>query len=104
MSILSDNLRYLRAQKNYSQLQVANKLVIGRGRYAKYEDAKSEPPLYLMQRISYFFQVSIDLLIAVDLIDVPEEERRLQFMDTLKKYPEISLPHIAACATEEVAL
>jgi len=51
----------------------------------KYQGDKSEPSLYLMQRISYFFQVSIDLLIAVDLIDVPEEERRLQFMDTLKK-------------------
>jgi len=75
MSFLSDNLRYLRAQKKWSQQQVANELIIGRGRYAKYEDGKSEPPLDILQRISYFYEVSIDLLIAVDLRDVPEADR-----------------------------
>jgi len=76
MSFLSDNLRYLRAQKQCSQQQVANALVIGRGRYAKYEDGKSEPPLDILQRISHFYDVSIDLMIAVDLRDVPLWERR----------------------------
>jgi len=75
MSILSENLRYLRAQKKCAQQHVANQLIIGRGRYAKYEDGKSEPPLDILQRISHFFEVSIDMLIAVDLRDVPIEQR-----------------------------
>jgi len=75
MSFLSDNLRYLRAQKKCSQQQVANELIIGTGRYAKYEDGKSEPPLDILQRISHFYEVSIDLLIAVDLRDVQVGER-----------------------------
>ena len=75
MSFLSENLRYLRAQKKCAQQHVANELIIGRGRYAKYEDGKSEPPLDILQRISHFFEVSIDLLIAVDLGDVPVEQR-----------------------------
>ena len=64
MILLSGNLRYLRAQKKLSQQQLANELMITRGRYAKYEDGKSEPPLEILQRISRFFKVSIDLMIS----------------------------------------
>lgn len=67
MLLLSQNLRYLRAQKKMSQLHLANELIISRGRYAKYEDGKSEPPLEILQRISHYFKVSIDLMISVDL-------------------------------------
>lgn len=75
MSILSQNLRYLRAQKKCAQQHIANALIISRGRYAKYEDGKSEPPLDVLQRISSYFLVSIDLLIAVDIRDIPIEKR-----------------------------
>lgn len=67
MSILSDNLRYLRTQKNYSQQKIADELNITRGRYAKYEDALSEPPIVILQSIARYFHISIDLLIATDL-------------------------------------
>jgi transcriptional regulator with XRE-family HTH domain len=75
MSILSENLRYLRAQKKCSQQCVANDLIISRGRYAKYEDGKSEPPLDILKLISYYYQVSIDLLISIDLRKVSEGQR-----------------------------
>lgn len=78
MSVLSENLRYLRAQKNCSQNQIANELLIARGRYAKYEDGKSEPPLVILQRISYYYGVSIDLLIAIDIRKIPLNERGIQ--------------------------
>ena len=74
MSCLSENLRYLRAQKKCAQQHIANELIIGRGRYAKYEDGKSEPPLDILQRISKYYQVSIDLLISKDLRNVPPQE------------------------------
>ena len=74
MSILSENLRYLRAQKNFSQQALADNLLITRGRYSKYEEDASEPPLDVLQRIAHYFHVSIDLLISVDLRKVPMEE------------------------------
>ena len=74
MSILSENLRYLRAQKNFSQQTLADHLLITRGRYSKYEEDASEPPLDVLKRIAQYFHVSIDLLISIDLRKVPMEE------------------------------
>ena len=76
MSFLSENLRYLRAQKKCAQQHVANQLIIGRGRYAKYEDGKSEPPIAILLLISRYYQVSIDLLVSVDLRDIHQVEKR----------------------------
>ncbi len=67
MKILSDNLRYLRDLKKLSQQDLADHLNISRTALSKYEIEKSEPPLYVMQRISAFFFISIDILISVDL-------------------------------------
>jgi len=74
MSKLSDNLRFLRAGKQLSQQKVADLLMITRVRYAKYEDGTSEPPIEILMRISKYFSVSIDLLVAVDLRKYPLEE------------------------------
>lgn len=67
MSVLSDNVRFLRSQLQKTQGAVANDLVIDRSRYAKYEDGKADPPLDVLLRISRYFFVSIDLLVSVDL-------------------------------------
>lgn len=75
MSLLSDNLRYLRGQKECSQKQIATDLIIERGRYAKYEDEKSEPPLEILKRISNYFKISIDMLVTVDIRNISDEER-----------------------------
>ncbi|MFZ4545298.1 MAG: helix-turn-helix domain-containing protein [Saprospiraceae bacterium] len=71
MSILSKNLRYLRAEKGLSQKKLAEELIITRVRLAKYEEAKSEPPFEIMLRISDYFHVSIDLLILIELQQIP---------------------------------
>lgn len=67
MSILSENMRYLRAQQKYAQQKVADDLLITRGRYAKYEDGATEPPIELLIRISKYYRVSIDLLVGMDV-------------------------------------
>ncbi len=67
MSFLSENMRYLRNQLGSSQQKVADALGITRGRYAKYEDKSSEPPLEILLKISRYYYVSIDLLLSVDL-------------------------------------
>ena len=74
MNVFSGNIRYLRAQRNLSQKKVAEDLIITRGRYAKYEDGASEPPLDILRRISYYYHVSIDLLVSVDIRKVPFAE------------------------------
>ena len=71
MSIFSDNIRSLRAQKGLSQQKVADDLIITRVRFAKYEEGKSEPPFDILKRISKYFHVSIDILINVDLNKIP---------------------------------
>ena len=74
MSILSENIRYLRAQLGLSQNKVANDLIITRVRYAKYEDATSEPPVELLIRMSRYFHVSIDLMVSADLRKISLKE------------------------------
>ena len=67
MSILSENMRYLRAQQKYSQQKIADDLLITRGRYAKYEDGATEPPIEILIRISKYYRVSIDILVGFDV-------------------------------------
>ena len=67
MSILSENMRHLRGQQNYAQQKIADDLLITRGRYAKYEDGSSEPPIEILIRLSKYYRISIDLLVGLDL-------------------------------------
>lgn len=67
MSILSENIRYLRGKLNLSQQKVADDLSITRGRYGKYEDGATEPPLEILLKISKYYNVSIDLLLTVNV-------------------------------------
>ena len=67
MSILSENMRHLRGQQKYAQQKIADDLLITRGRYAKYEDGSSEPPIEILIRLSKYYRISIDLLVGLDL-------------------------------------
>jgi transcriptional regulator with XRE-family HTH domain len=67
MSLFSDNIRYLRLQKNISQEKLAEELLITRARYVKYEAGTSEAPYDILKRISHYYHVSIDLLLSVDI-------------------------------------
>lgn len=67
MLILAENLRHLRAQKSLSQQRIADDLIITRGRYAKYEEGTSQPPLELLLKISRYYHISADLLLTVKL-------------------------------------
>lgn len=57
----------MRAQQKSSQQKVADHLLITRGRYAKYEDGATEPPIEILVRISKYYRVSIDLLVGMDV-------------------------------------
>lgn len=74
MSLLSENLRYLRAQLGKSQLEIAESLIITRARYSKYEDGHREPPVQILLSISRYYHISIDLLLSIDLRRYPLKE------------------------------
>lgn len=74
MSIFSDNIRFLRAQKNISQQELADRISMSRVRYSKYEDGRSEAPYEVLIRISKYFNLSIDLLLTVDIRKYPLED------------------------------
>ncbi|MDA3615613.1 helix-turn-helix domain-containing protein [Polluticaenibacter yanchengensis] len=75
MSLLSQNMRYLRSRIGHSQQKVADALIITRGRYSKYEDAATEPPIEMLLKISKYFGVSIDTLVSVDLGKIPVTDK-----------------------------
>ncbi|MDG2433653.1 helix-turn-helix domain-containing protein [Flavobacterium sp.] len=77
MSLFSDNIRALRVKHNISQEKVAASLLITRGRYVKYEDGTSEAPYEILKKIAQYYQVSIDLLLSVDI-------RKVEVSDLLK--------------------
>lgn len=57
----------MRGKLNLSQQKVADDLLITRGRYGKYEDDAAEPPLEILIRISKYYNVSIDLILKVNV-------------------------------------
>ena len=77
MSILSDNLRYLRYINKLSQRELSDKIIVSRGRYSTYEQEVAEPPIDILKRIASYYHISIDLLVTADLQKVPQEEIRL---------------------------
>lgn len=74
MSLFSDNLRALRIKHQVSQEKLAQQLAITRGRYVKYEDGTSEAPYDILKRISQYYQLSIDLLLSVDIRKIEVEQ------------------------------
>ncbi len=56
-------LRMIRKEKNLNQLKVALDLNISREALSHYENGKREPSLSMLNKMSQYFNVSIDFLI-----------------------------------------
>lgn len=67
MSKIASNIRFLRQLKGLSQEQLADELKITRSRIGGYEEARNEPPIDLLIRMSEFFHIAIDALVRGDL-------------------------------------
>jgi transcriptional regulator with XRE-family HTH domain len=74
MSIFSDNIVFLRGKKNVTQHKLADELILTRSRYVSYEYGNAEPPIEVLIRISKYYNISIDLLVTVDIRKYPLEE------------------------------
>lgn len=67
MSKIASNIRFLRQLKGLSQEQLADELKVTRSRIGGYEEARNEPPIDLLIRLSEYFHVAIDALVRGDL-------------------------------------
>ena len=67
MSKISSNIRFLRQLKGLSQEQLADDLKVTRSRIGGYEEARNEPPIDLLIRLSEYFHIAIDALVRGDV-------------------------------------
>jgi len=74
MSKFSDNITFLRGKKNMTQQDLADVLILTRSRYVAYEYGRTEPPMEVLIRISEYYNISIDLLLTVDIRKFPIDE------------------------------
>lgn len=67
MSIVSQNLKYLRRRSGLTQEQMAEKIGIKRSLLGAYEEGRADPRLNNLLKISDIFDIAVDNLIGVDL-------------------------------------
>jgi len=65
--MLSKNIKFLRQQKNISQLELAEILEIPRTTLGDYERAKTEPNIATIIKLAKFFKVDLDNFLKQDL-------------------------------------
>lgn len=61
---LSNNLRRLRTENNYTQEQIGEKLNISRQAYSNYETGKRIPDIDMLIRIADIYEVTLEQLIT----------------------------------------
>ncbi|TAH26328.1 MAG: helix-turn-helix domain-containing protein [Cytophagales bacterium] len=67
MSIISENIKYLRKKKQYTQETFAEAIGIKRSLIGSYEEGRAEPNLQTLKKIASILEVSIDDIISLDL-------------------------------------
>lgn len=89
MSVLSDNIRYLRKNKELTQAELAGKINITRSIVGAYEEGRAEPKIQTIQNLAQFFNVNVDALLNIDLsksqdkLKVDLEGSRLRILNIL---------------------
>lgn len=64
--IVAQAIQEIRKAKNFSQKEVAMLLGLSQPRYSGYETGRAEPPIEILVRLSYLFDVSVDMLTQRD--------------------------------------
>lgn len=74
MSLVSDNIKYLRKKAGMTQEQMADQIGIKRSLLGAYEEGRADPRLNNLLNISQLFSVSVDVLISKDVSVIPTSE------------------------------
>ena len=67
MSIVSDNMKYLRKLHGMTQDQFARRMGIKRASVGAYEEQRANPNIDVLKTMSKLFNVSVDDLLKKDL-------------------------------------
>lgn len=74
MSLVSENIRFLRKSERLTQEQVAAKIGIKRSLLGAYEEGRADPRLSNLLQIAKFFNIAVDDLISRDLTQLSDHE------------------------------
>jgi transcriptional regulator with XRE-family HTH domain len=58
-------IRYLREDRDLTQLTLAEYLKMSQTGYSKYETGQNDVPIYVLIRLSEFYNTSVDYLIGI---------------------------------------
>lgn len=74
MTLIVENIKYLRKHfKGLTQHEISDHIAVSRSRYASYETGRIEVPIDVLIRLSKFYNVTIDVMLKVDLTTVSME-------------------------------
>ena len=75
--VVAEMLRELRKAKGFKQKEIAELLGISPQTYNGYETGRNEPPIELLVRFSYLYELPIDLLVQRDRLHKSDESAML---------------------------
>lgn len=88
MSLISDNLKYLRKKTNLTQEQMAQQVGIKRSLLGAYEEGRADPRISNLLKFAEIFNLAVDQLIGTDLTmengTVKEAENTKSVKDNLR--------------------
>src|SRR5690554_3553177 len=67
MSLINNNIKYLRKDKGWTQQELADALGVKRPQIGSYEEDRADPRIQTLLKLSNLFNVSIDDLLGKDL-------------------------------------
>ncbi len=70
MSLISDNLKFLRKNINLTQEQMAQQIGIKRSLLGAYEEGRADPRISNLLKFAEIFNLSVDQLIGTDLTEI----------------------------------
>ncbi|MCK5781747.1 MAG: helix-turn-helix transcriptional regulator [Flavobacteriales bacterium] len=71
MSFFAKNIKLLRKRKHLSQGAVAEKLGLTRSSLSGYENSTAQAPYIVLENLSNFYNISIDIILKKDLSKLP---------------------------------
>lgn len=77
MSSFGENLKKIREEKNMTQQNLADKLYVTRQAISRWECGARYPDLITAKKLSHILDVSVDLLLQEEDIEIYEENKRI---------------------------
>ena len=86
MSLISENIKYLRKKLGLTQGQFADQIGIKRSLVGAYEEARADPRISNLIKMAELFGTSVDILINKNVMRLSEAELKV---DTLTRGKEV---------------